>query len=344
MLVKLKVINFNEVGTGMKKRIEQYISLEILSGILLSLSFILALIISNSQWYDTYRVLLHLPISITVGEFSLNKPLIKWVNDGLMALFFLLLTLEAKYHCIEGEFKHFSNLILPIAAALGGVIIPVILYSLLTLHTPQYLKGWAVPMATDTAFVLGILAFLGRKLPLSARLFIVTLSIIDDIMAVLALAIFYTSSFLLTPFLIAFICLLILALIHSLRIGNLFPYALLGIILWISLVEAGIHGTIAGVLVGIFIPLHSSVDTPKPSSPLKNLESMLHPIVSLAILPVFAFLNSEVPFNQLNLQDFLSPITLAIIVSLFIGKQLGIMMFSFIAINLKLCKLPYQIS
>ncbi|AIL12311.1 hypothetical protein IM40_00320 [Candidatus Paracaedimonas acanthamoebae] len=328
----------------MKNRIQQYINIESLSGILLFSGMVLALCISNSNLYDIYLNLINLPISITIGEFVLHKPLIKWTNDGLMAIFFLTITLEAKYHFLEGEFTSRENLTLPIIAALGGAVVPAVVYYLFNYDTSSQARGWAIPIATDTAFVLGILSFFSTRIPLAVRLFVVALSIIDDIIAVMVLAIFYTASINYTPLLIAAIILLLLAIINLLKVSKLSIYVMLGIGLWLSLVEAGVHGTLAGVLLGAFIPLRVKELDQKASSPLKRLEYSLHPFVALIVLPVFAFLNCEVVFKELSIPDFYSSITLGIMAGLFIGKQLGIMSFSFVAIKLRLCKLPCDIN
>jgi NhaA family Na+:H+ antiporter len=328
----------------MKNRIQQYINIESLSGILLFGGMILALGISNSGLYEAYLSLINLPISITIGDFSLSKPLIKWTNDGLMATFFLVITLEAKFHFLEGEFTSKENLLLPITAALGGVVIPAIFYYSITYGDNLYSRGWAIPVATDTAFILGILSFFSTKISLSVRLLVVALSIIDDIIAVLILALFYTDSISYFPLLITAIILLLLVIMNLLNVSKLSVYLIVGIALWLSLVEAGIHGTIAGVLLGLFIPQRVKNEEDKVQSPLKRLEHSLHPVVALIILPLFAFLNCEIPFNELSLNDFYSPITLGILGGLFIGKQVGIISFSFIAIKLRLCKLSHGLN
>lgn len=328
----------------LKKRIENFINLEVLSSILLLFSVCLAMCISNSSLHDEYQALVRLPIGIHIGNLFLEKSLIKWVNDGLMALFFLLLTIEAKFHCLEGEFNSKSAFALPAIAALGGAIVPPVIYYLFTAENSQYLKGWAIPIATDTAFVLGILSFFMNKITLYFRLFVVALSIIDDLIAVLVLALFYTSSLHFMPALVALTCLLILVLLHSLKVSNLSLYLLVGIVIWFALVEAGIHGTIAGVLLGIFIPLYSKEDSNKQNSPLKKLERILHPVVAFFILPFFAFLNGGLSFREMSFNDIMSPITVGIVVALFIGKQLGIMLFSYIAIRMKICSFPISFS
>lgn len=328
----------------MKNRIETFMTMESISGLLLCLGVILALCVSNTELYDEYGALINLPISITVGDFTLGKPLIKWVNDGLMALFFLVLTLEAKYHVLEGELSSPAQVKLACLAAIGGIIVPAILYYFFTSSNPAHLKGWAIPIATDTAFVLGILSFFKNKVPLNTRLFVVALSIIDDIIAIVILAVFYTDSLQIMPLLTAIILISLLAITNLANVEKLSIYLIIGSGLWLCLVEAGIHGTIAGVLVGMFIPAHIKKTNCKPVSPLKKLEHFLHPSVALVVLPIFAFLNSGVSFHELGLGDFYSPVTLGIGAGLFFGKQLGILIFSFSVIAIGICKLPNGIT
>lgn len=326
----------------LRNRIENYINLEVFSGFLLLLGIIIALLFSNTSLHDQYQNLIKLPVGFNVGEFSFQKTLVKWVNDGLMAVFFLFLTLEVKFHSIEGQLNSKSTILLPVIAALGGAIVPVIVYYFFTKQCPPCLNGWAITIATDTAFVLAILAFFAARLPLSAKLFVVALSVIDDIIAVLVMAFFYTPSLHLMPLLISMLCLMALALLNILRVRFLTIYLLFGLLLWAAVVESGIHGTLAGVLLGIFIPINS--DGEKKYSPLKNLENALHPIVALLILPIFAFLNSGVSFSQLNFSDIFSPITLGISAGLFFGKQIGIMGFTFLSVRLGFCKLPSNLN
>lgn len=328
----------------MKNRIEEFMTVESISGLFLFLGVTLALCVSNTELYDEYQALVNLPIRIQIGNFTLDKPLIKWVNDGLMALFFLVLTLEAKFHVLEGELSSPSNIKLACLAALGGVVVPAILYCVFTYSHPDHIKGWAIPIATDTAFVLGILSFFKNKVPLNTRLFVVALSIIDDIIAVIILAAFYTESLQIIPLLIAIILISFLVIANLIKVEKLSPYLLIGLGLWLALIEAGVHGTIAGVLVGLCVPTHIKKEDCKPTSPLKKLEHFLHPFVALIVLPLFAFLNSEISFKELGFNDFYSPITLGVFFGLFIGKQLGIMAFSFIAIIAGTCKLPNGIT
>lgn len=320
-------------------------NLEVLSGILLFCGMTLALIISNTPLYEQYRLLIKLPVGLTIGDFTLSKSLLKWVNDGLMAMFFLLLTLESKYHYIAGQFSSGKALRLPLISAIGGAVIPVIFYLFFTQHNADYIRGWAIPIATDTAFILAILAIFTSGIPLSARLFVVAFSIIDDIIAVLVLAIFYTPFINFLPLLFAVICVLLLAILNRSRVGVLTPYMIVGFALWLSLIETGIHGTLAGVVIGCFIPVRvKKSDLNRSHSPLKRLERYVHPFVALFVLPLFAFLNSEVSFQELSAQDFLSPITVGIFFGLFLGKQIGITLFAYLGERFNLCSIPKDIN
>lgn len=323
---------------------KKYIRVESLSSILLFFGALLALCISNTELNEQYVKFVNFPISITLGDYSLAKPLIKWVNDGLMALFFLVLTLEAKFLFFEGELVDKSYLPLAVIAAAGGAIMPALIYTLFTFSDPILMKGWGIPIATDTAFVLGVVYFLLHKLPSNIRIFILSLSIIDDIIAVLVLAIFYTPVIHFIPLLLGAGCIIALALLNFWNINKLFPYVLLGIGLWFALIETGIHGTIAGVILGLFIPLHNDPAQHFLSSPLKRLESFLHPIVSFIVLPLFAFLNVEISFKEVTYDDFSSLVAMGIIAGLCIGKPLGIMLSSYMSVKLKFCKFPHGLS
>jgi len=325
-------------------RLRAYITIESTSAILLFVGAALALWISNTGLYDEYVMLIHLPIGISIGDLTLAKPLIKWVNDGLMALFFLLLMLEIKFHLLEGDLVDKSHVKLATIASCGGVIIPVITYYCFTYSNPVFSRGWAIPIATDTAFVLGVLSFFKNKIPISARIFVVFLSIIDDVIAIIVLAVFYTPSLHFIPLLASSVLLVLLGALNLLNVRYLFPYILIGIGLWFGIVETGIHGTIAGVLLALFIPLRIQADDHSFHSPLKKLEQFLHPLVAFIILPIFAFLNAGISFKEINFNDLFSPVTLGIVGGLFIGKQIGITLSAFIFLKLIKAKLPYGLS
>lgn len=333
-----------KITTRAMNRLKDYITIETASAIFLFIGTILALLISNTELDDEYEVLIRLPISISVGDFTLAKPLIKWVNDGLMALFFLLLTLETKFHLLAGDLIDKSRIKLGVIAACGGVIIPALIYITFTYSNPIFAKGWAIPIATDTAFVLGIVSFFRHKVSLNARIFIVFLSIIDDVIAIVVLALFYTPSLNVYPLFIASLLVGLLWFLNLINTRHLTPYILAGIGLWLCIIEAGIHGTIAGVLVGMFIPLQVGHEEDGMHFPLKKLEQFLHPLVAYIILPSFAFLNAEISFKDVSIADVYSPVTLGIIAGLLFGKSLGIILSSFIYLKINKERLPYGLN
>lgn len=324
-------------------RLKTYMTIESMSGMLLFFGALLALCLSNSFLYEEYLSIIHLPISLTIGDLTIGKSLIKWVNDGLMALFFLVLMLEVKFHLLEGTLEK-GHLKLAICAALGGVIFPALVYYGFTYSDVQFSKGWAIPAATDTAFVLGIVSFFHPKIPLSVRLFIIWISIIDDVIAVNILAIFYTPTLNVAPLFLTCIFLIVLVVLNLLNTRSLWLYIIVGLGLWFSIIEAGVHGTIAGVLVALFIPVKVESDDHRFHSPLKKMEHYLHPFVALFVLPLFAFLNSEVAFKEVHFQDLFSPITLGIVLGLFFGKQIGICLLSYIFLKFNRMRLPYGLS
>lgn len=327
----------------MKKLIDTYTRTGSLASTLLFLAAFCALVISNTAIKEEYFQYINYPITIRFGGIDFSMPLIKFLNDGLMALFFLVLTLEAKFHILEKEFLDKSYLPLAIIGAIGGAIVPAFVYFLFTSHDPLILKGWAIPMATDTAFVLGVISFLPHKIPNNVRIFVLSLSIIDDVIAVLVIALFYTPQLYIMPLIGAFFFIVGLSLLNALNVRMILPYMIIGIGLWVALLDAEVHGTIAGVLVGMFIPLHITTKTNAHYSPLKRLESRLRPIVEFMILPLFAFFNVHIAFSEVEFVDFTSLLTLAIVTGLFVGKPLGIFASSYICIKLKLLKLPQSL-
>jgi NhaA family Na+:H+ antiporter len=324
----------------MKHFFRYQINYEILSSYLLCLGVILAFIISNNNFLlSYYRALINVHFSIGVGEYILSKPLLKWVNDGLMALFFFLLSLEMKYQISEGEFKEARNLILPSVAAIGGFIIPAILYILVNYNYEEGQIGWAIPVATDTAFVLAIVAFLGSKVSNGAKVFLIGLSIIDDVLAVSTLAIFYTPNLDVIQLYLCSIPICGLFILNHFKVSYKWLYYCCGISLWLFTVKSGVHGTIAGIISAFFIPNQITISEQKLSM-VKELTNSLHSTVAFFILPLFAFVNCELPLNELSIKDIVSPISLGCFIGLLVGKPLGIYLFSMAAIKLDLTTLP----
>ncbi len=312
------------------------------SGILLMIAALSAIIIANSPFYNLYHALLDTPVEIRIGALHIAKPLILWINDGLMAIFFFLIGLELKRELVEGELSDPKKIILPACAAVGGMLIPALIYSSLNWNDPAALKGWAIPTATDIAFALGILALFGKRVPIALKVFLVSLAIMDDMGAIIVIAIFYTSDLSISSLLVAITSLITLALLNIKNFRSLSPYILVGIVLWIAVLKSGVHATLAGVLLAFFIPIKTT--SKDKVSPAKNLEHDLHGSVSFVIIPIFAFANAGVPLTGLSMSSILEPIPLGIILGLFFGKQIGIMLFSILAIKSGIASLPHNVN
>ncbi len=311
------------------------------SGILLMIAAISAMIIANSPLYTFYEALLDIPVEIRIASLHIAKPLILWINDGLMAIFFLLIGLELKREIFEGELSETKKIILPSFAAVGGMLAPALIYAAFNWHDPVAIKGWAIPAATDIAFALGILAVFGSRVPIALKVFLVSLAIMDDMGAIIIIAIFYTSDLSSNSLIMAVIALVILAFLNNRNIRSLTPYILVGVVLWVAVLKSGVHATLAGVLLAFFIPLKSDK---KEVSPARNLEHDLHGSVAYVIIPVFAFANAGIPLTGISINTLFEPIPLGIILGLFLGKQIGIMLFSLIAVRLGIASLPQSVN
>ena len=364
------------------KPINQFLHQEASGGILLIICTLIALVWANTVWSNSYHDFWHTNIAVSIGNFlTLDYSIHHWINDGLMVIFFFTVGLEIKRELLVGELSSFQKASLPIAGALGGMIAPAILYTLFN-SGRDGANGWGIPMATDIAFVVGIMALLGNKVPLALKIFILALAIADDIGAVLVIAIFYTAEISTTALILAAIVFVVLILLNRLGAKSLILYGLIGVILWLAFLKSGVHATIAGVLLAFTIPASSRYDTNKFSSkvkaliksfdatgdhwknvlnnaerqhdvmaieescekvltPLQRFEHALHPWVSFFIIPVFALANAGVTLAGLDiLAALINPVSLGIIVGLFIGKQIGIFAFSFLAVKLKFATLP----
>lgn len=317
---------------------QYFIRMESFAGLLLILASVVALMVANSALYDNYQQFLQYKLHIGIEKFQLSKPLILWINDALMAIFFLLIGLELKREILEGQLSTVSKVALPGLAALGGVIFPAIIYIAFNYRNPISMSGWAIPMATDIAFALGVLTLLGKRVPSALKLFVLALAIFDDLAAILVIALFYTKSLSLWAMIGASITIVLLLAINKLKVVRLIPYLLLGTILWVFVLKSGIHATIAGVILAMMIPLR--VNKQSDYSPLKYLEKKLHAWVTFFILPLFAFANSGINFSGIAVEQLLNPISLGVALGLFLGKQFGVFLFSFAAIKLKLAKMP----
>ncbi|QIR74922.1 Na+/H+ antiporter NhaA [Sulfurospirillum diekertiae] len=320
--------------------IEEFIKKESSSGVILIIVTLLALLCQNSFLTDFYTHFLHTPVQISIGSLGLAKPLLLWVNDGLMAIFFFLVGLEIKREVLEGELSSKSQIALPAIAAFGGMVMPALIFTFFN-HTDSFsMKGWAIPTATDIAFALGILSLLGSRIPSSLKIFLMALAIIDDLGAIVIIALFYTSNLSLVSIIIALCAIIILAMMNYLRVIKKAAYILIGVVLWVSVLKSGVHATIAGVLLAFCIPLYSQTKEGKRFSMLKEMEHSLHSWVAFIILPLFAFVNAGVDLKDVSLNALFSDVSLGIMLGLFLGKQLGVFGLSILAIKCGLASLP----
>jgi NhaA family Na+:H+ antiporter len=318
--------------------IRTFVRLESASGILMIVAVGLAMICANSGLKSLYASLLQIPVGIQLGSFQIHKPLLLWINDGLMALFFLLVGLELKREMLEGELSDPPHVVLPALGALGGMVMPVSIYWWVNRGNPAGMDGWAIPMATDIGFALGILSLLGHRVPLSLKIFLVSLAIFDDIGAIIVIAFFFTSQLSPTMLWLAGGCLGVLFLLNRRGVTTIPPYALLGVALWVAVLKSGVHATLAGILVAMIIPLQDAKNA--AHSPLRVLEQELHATVAFAILPLFAFFNAGISLDDVSWENITHPVSLGITLGLFIGKQLGVFLFCMAGVLLGLARLP----
>jgi len=327
-------------GVFMLTSIEEFIKKESSSGILLILVTLTALLLQNSVLTDFYSRFLETPLQISFGSFGIAKPLLLWVNDGLMAVFFFLVGLEIKREILEGELSSRSQIILPLIAAIGGMITPALVFTFFNYDDSFAMNGWAIPTATDIAFALGILSLLGSRVPPSLKIFLMALAIIDDLGAVIIIAVFYTTKLSFMSMMIALGAILLLVMMNRLGVVKKAAYILVGIVLWVAVLKSGVHATIAGVVLALTIPLYSDTAQGERFSMLKELEHDLHYWVAFLILPLFAFVNAGVDLKGASVQTLASNVSLGIALGLFLGKQIGVFFLSYIAVKLKWAKLP----
>ena len=322
----------------MKSTFQDFLKLESASGILLMIAALLALIVANSPLDQYYAIFLNVPVEVRVGELEIAKPLLLWVNDGLMAIFFFMIGLELKREIMEGELNRAANVLLPAIGAVGGVLGPVAIFSFLNWGDADAMKGWAIPAATDIAFALGLLMLLGSRVPPALKVFLVSLAIFDDLAAIVIIALFYTSELSTRALLTTLVCLIVLTIMKNRGVSSVSPYLWVGLIMWVSVLKSGVHATLAGVALAGFIPL--SVPDEPGRSPLRELEHDLHTLVAFAVLPIFAFVNAGISFRGVALSDLVHPVPLGIAAGLFVGKQLGIFGFCWLAIKSGVARMP----
>ena len=325
-----------------KSFIETFLKLESAGGILLIFAALLALIYANTPLQGFYQLFLSTPVEVRVGNLEIAKPLLLWINDGLMAVFFFLVGLELKRELIEGELSDSRNIILPGVGAIGGMLIPALIYLYFNSNDAIAIKGWAIPAATDIAFALGVLTLLGSRVPVSIKIFLTSLAIFDDIGAIIIIAIFYTSKISLIALVVVAACIPILMLLNKRNVISSSPYILIGIVMWVATLKSGVHATLAGVVLAMFIPIRSKTDS--TISPLKNLEHDLHSVVAFFVLPIFAFANAGISFSGVGLEQMFHSVPIGIALGLFLGKQMGIFGICWLFIKLKITKLPNGMS
>jgi NhaA family Na+:H+ antiporter len=317
--------------------ISDFLKKESAGGIILMLAALVAIAIANSPLESLYHLLLSTAVEVRIGALEIAKPLLLWINDGLMAIFFFLVGLELKRELVEGELSDIRNIILPGIGAIGGMLVPAAIYVSINFHDSISLQGWAIPSATDIAFALGILALLGSRVPVSLKIFLTSLAIFDDIGAIVIIALFYTANISFIALLVVFLCISILALFNKAGIMTKSPYIMVGVIMWVATLKSGVHATLAGVILALFIPLHGNESQ---ESPLKVLEHDLHPLVAFFVLPVFAFANAGISLSGVSIHDVFHSVPLGIAAGLFLGKQFGIFGFCWLSLKLNLAKLP----
>ena len=314
-----------------------FFKLEAASGLVLLFSAIIALIISNSNYAEIYFDSLNRYIFIGINNFGLKLSVLHWINDALMAIFFFFVTLEIKREFIQGELSNIKQAMLPIIGAVGGMLVPALFYILINIDDPITLNGWAIPSATDIAFSLGVLSLLGSRVPLSLKVFLTALAIIDDLGAILIIAIFYSGDLNIKYLSLMLISFIVLLLLNKFNIKKFLPYLIVGILLWDFTHNSGIHATIAGVLLAMTIP-HRKKE--KDFSLLIKLEHGISPYVAFGIMPLFAFANAGVSLEGLSFSSLLDKVPLGILLGLFVGKQIGVFLFSYISIKFKIAELP----
>ncbi|WP_421355773.1 Na+/H+ antiporter NhaA [Pseudocitrobacter faecalis] len=319
------------------KHLQRFFHSDASGGIILIIAASLAMLLANMGATSAlYHAFLDTPVQLKVGALEINKNMLLWINDALMAVFFLLIGLEVKREMVEGALATRRQAIFPVVAALGGMVVPALVYLAFNFQDPIASSGWAIPAATDIAFALGVLALLGSRVPASLKIFLMALAIIDDLGAIVIIALFYTHDLSLLSLAVAAAAIAVLAILNVSGVRRTGLYILVGVILWTAVLKSGVHATLAGVIVGFFIPLK----TENGKSPAKQLEHVLHPWVAFMILPLFAFANAGVSLQGVTLEGLTSLLPLGIIAGLFIGKPLGISLFCWLALKFKLARLP----
>ena len=319
-----------------RETLQEFLKLESAGGILLAVAAALALVLANTPLAGAYQALLDIAVTVKVGGFGVDKALLLWINDGLMAIFFLLVGLELKREVVEGQLSSLAQLTMPAMAAIGGVAVPALIYVLISNGVPEAKGGWAIPTATDIAFALAVLTLMGSRVPISLKIFLATVAVIDDLMAIIIIAVFYTYDLSINAGLVALSGIAVLVALNRFGVTRIAAYMIVGTVIWLAVLKSGVHATLAGVIVAACIPLRADDD----SSPARHLEHVLHPWVAFGVLPVFAFANAGLPLLDLGAEAFTNAITVGIAAGLFFGKQIGVFGMTALALMTGLAKMP----
>lgn len=314
--------------------------LESAGGLLLLLAAVAALVVANTPLSVYYDALLETTVAVQVGALAIDKPLLLWVNDGLMAIFFFLIGLEIKREVVEGELSSMAQVIMPGFGALGGMVVPAAIFAWFNWQDPVALDGWAIPVATDIAFALALLSVFGQRVPTQLKIFLLTLAIFDDLAAIVIIALFYSGDLSLGALIVGAGALVLAVLMNRLGVMRTSSYVLVGIVLWVAVLKSGVHATLAGVLIAFCVPMRDT----DGNSPLLDLEHDLHGPVAFAILPIFAFANAGLAVAGMSLGDLAHPVTLGVLLGLLLGKPLGILLFVGLGVLLRLVRLPAEMN
>jgi NhaA family Na+:H+ antiporter len=320
--------------------VRDFMRLESAGGILLLAAAVIAMVIANSPLANLYDALLETNVAVQVGALSIDKPLLLWVNDGLMAVFFFLVGLEIKREVMEGELSSFSQVVLPGMGAVGGMAIPAGIYAWINWGDPVAMDGWAIPVATDIAFALALLSVFGSRVPTALKVFLLTLAIFDDLAAIVIIALFYSTDLSPGALLIGALALLVAGSMNRLGVTRTSSYILLGVVLWIAVLKSGVHATLAGVLIALCIPMRDA----QGESPLRELEHDLHTPVAFVILPLFAFANAGLSLNGMSIENLTHPVTVGVVAGLLLGKPVGIFVFVWLVVSLRFAQLPGNVN
>ncbi len=333
-------MNTKIISADITLKIREFMRMESTGGILLLAATILAMIIANSPFLSLYDMILETKVAIQIGDLKIAKPLLLWINDGLMAIFFFVIGLEIKREILEGELSSFDQIVMPGLGALGGMIVPALIYAGINWDNSVALDGWAIPVATDIAFALALLSLFGKRVPTALKVFLLTLAIFDDLAAIVIIAIFYSGDLSYNALMIGGVALGIGILMNRMGVTKTSGYILLGIVLWVAVLKSGVHATLAGVLIAFCIPMRDE----DGNSPLYKLEHDLHTPVAYAILPIFAFANAGLYMGGIGISDIFHPITMGVVSGLVIGKPLGIMIFVGLAVLSGFASLPDRVN